>query len=180
MQTVHSLQQSLPAGSQLPLAFSGADFTDAYSIELPPDAPTDASTLTHALLGQAPGWVRQLMRLRDTLVRPLGLYTFPGGQQPPAVLAVLEPGMRFGPFRVFDVRPGEVLLGENDKHLDFRVSVFVQPGAAGTEAVVSTAVRYNNRFGRLYFALVRPFHQLVVPAMLRHGRRQLAAAAPAR
>ena len=32
---------------------------------------------------------------------------------------------------------------------------------------ISTTVEYNNWFGKLYFFPVRPFHKLIVPAMLK-------------
>lgn len=140
-------------------------FADAYAVVLPPGAPTPAAALAYALLGQGPAWLRQLMRLRDALVRPLGLRTFP--PRPAAPALPLVPGAQFGPFRVLCVTPAEVVLGQDDRHLDFRVSVRLEPGAA--RAVVTTTVRCHNTLGRLYFALIRPFHRRVVPALLRRG-----------
>ncbi|RTQ47831.1 DUF2867 domain-containing protein [Hymenobacter gummosus] len=159
----------LPPASQLPQALSRLDFADAYQVPLPATAPVQPLPLAYALLGQAPGWVRSLLRLRDALVRALGLRTFPVRPTHPDP-AGLRPGDEFGPFGVLRVLPTEVLLGQDDRHLDFRVSVLRLPDAA----VVSTAVRFHNRLGRLYFALIRPFHRLIVPAMLRFGCRRLA------
>jgi hypothetical protein len=54
--------------------------------------------------------------------------------------------------------------------LNFRVSLFLKQQAPGTnykELTVSTAVEFNNWFGRLYFLPVPPFHKLIVPAMLK-------------
>ena len=34
-------------------------------------------------------------------------------------------------------------------------------------AIVSTVVQFKSWLGRAYFLLVRPFHKLIVPAMLR-------------
>ena len=156
-----------PAGHQLLLP--SPDFVDAYRVALPAAAPASAAAVTYALLGQAPAWVGRLLRLRDALVGPLGLRTFPArGQRPPT----LRPGTRFGPFQVLGVTAEEVLLGQDDWHLDFRVAVRRLPDAA----VVTTAVRCHHWLGRLYFALIRPFHRRIVPAMLRHGRRHLPAA----
>ncbi len=38
---------------------------------------------------------------------------------------------------------------------------------------ISTTVQFNNHFGKLYFLLVRPFHRLIVPAMLKGIIRQI-------
>ena len=32
---------------------------------------------------------------------------------------------------------------------------------------ISTAVQYHNRLGRIYFALIRPFHRIIIRRMLR-------------
>jgi hypothetical protein len=53
-------------------------------------------------------------------------------------------------------------------HLDFRGSMLLEePGPEGSRLVVSTLVHSNNRFGPVYFAVVQPFHQLLMRLMLR-------------
>ncbi len=54
----------------------------------------------------------------------------------------------------------EVLLGTDERHLDFRASVRREPD----RVVLSTVVTLHNRRGRAYFALVRPVHPIVVRA----------------
>jgi hypothetical protein len=78
------------------------------------------------------------------------------------VPARFEPGARVGPMRVLARTEHEILLGEDDKHLDFRVSF-----ALGDRTVtVATAVRFHGWTGRAYFAPVRPLHARIVRAML--------------
>ena len=66
--------------------------------------------------------------------------------------------------------PTEVVLGENDKHLDFRLSVLCSgqssPGAK-RHLILSTVVHCHNRLGRLYISLIAPFHRIVVQSNLR-------------
>jgi hypothetical protein len=48
--------------------------------------------------------------------------------------------------------------------------------AEGTPAygfTLTTGVTMHNRLGRFYFALVKPFHRLIVPAMMRGIIRNL-------
>ena len=59
----------------------------------------------------------------------------------------------------------EVLLGLDDRHLDFRVSVLVDGG----RLTVATRVRLRNALGRAYFAPVRLVHPYVVRAMIRRA-----------
>ncbi len=165
---------ALPTASVIRQSLPQVNFLDTFCLELPAGHSLTASEAARACLQQAPTWVLWLMRLRNALVRKLGLATPlpPGGQLQHGPLA---PGDLVGPFQTFTANPTEVLLGLNDHHLDFRVSVFVSREAAATRVFMSTAVQYHNLAGRLYFAVVRPFHGAVVPAMLRAGRGRLLA-----
>ena len=57
--------------------------------------------------------------------------------------------------------------GFNDRHLDFRLIVDVTPSGEARQVTATTLVRTHNRLGRLYLAIIMPFHRLIVPAMLR-------------
>ncbi|WP_030667235.1 DUF2867 domain-containing protein [Streptomyces rimosus] len=82
---------------------------------------------------------------------------------------------------------GELLLGKDARHLDFRASILVESPAAGADGrtaghggrvTLSTVVRTHHTGGRLYFALVRRVHPVLARAMLRRTHRRLALAAP--
>ncbi|KAA6213060.1 DUF2867 domain-containing protein [Streptomyces albofaciens JCM 4342] len=82
---------------------------------------------------------------------------------------------------------GELLLGKDARHLDFRASILVESPAAGADGrtaghggrvTLSTVVRTHHAGGRLYFALVRRVHPVLARAMLRRTHRRLALAAP--
>uniref|UniRef100_UPI002016F0D4 DUF2867 domain-containing protein n=1 Tax=Sphingomonas sp. CFBP 8765 TaxID=2775274 RepID=UPI002016F0D4 len=60
----------------------------------------------------------------------------------------------------------EIVLGEDDRYLDFRLSILRQVGPHGSMLIVTTAVRTRNRFGRLYLRAIYPFHVLVARASL--------------
>ena len=168
---IHSVP--IPRPSLIAGALAQIDFTDAYCVALAPGAPRQAEELVRAVFETAPRWIENLMRLRNVLVQPFGLGTGTGVSRPTAV-APLRSGECVGPFNVFTVTPDEVLMGLNDRHLDFRVSVLVREETV----TVSTIVRRHNWLGRTYFALVKPFHRRIVPAMMRHGLRRFSAAAP--
>jgi hypothetical protein len=60
-----------------------------------------------------------------------------------------------------------VVLGFDDRHLDFRIVIDVrQDRPSGQTLSVMTLVHRNNLFGRLYLATVMPFHRLIVRRML--------------
>jgi Protein of unknown function (DUF2867) len=61
-------------------------------------------------------------------------------------------------------RDRELILGEDDRHLDFRLSLLLRarPDGSGDELVATTVVRCHNALGRMYLALIAQFHRLVV------------------
>lgn len=61
--------------------------------------------------------------------------------------------------------PERVVLGFDDKHLDFRLVV----DSTGGEITGTTLIRTHNLLGRAYLAAVLPFHHLIVRAMLRRA-----------
>ena len=164
---------NIPRNSLIAGVFPRVDYADAYRVRLPAGAPSDIEALTRLALGAAPGWIHALMALRDRIVRIAGLKTTPHGQEDLA-RTPLQPGAALGIFRVFARSADEILLGEDDRHLDFRVSVLRQSDGAADWAIVSTVVRFNNWLGRVYFLPVRPLHKLIVPAMMRSALRRQA------
>jgi hypothetical protein len=136
----------------------GADFADAFSLTID-DPSVDAVTAAHRAIERPPGWISSLMRLRDAIVKPLGLRT---GDD--AALARMD---RIGIFPVLSRTPERVVLGLDDKHLDFRLAVDVATlDARRREIVATTLVQTHNRLGRTYLALILPFHRRIVPALM--------------
>ncbi|MFV0136490.1 DUF2867 domain-containing protein [Streptomyces sp. HMX87] len=70
----------------------------------------------------------------------------------------------------------EVLLGEDGRHLDFRVSVLVD--APARRVTLGTVVRLHDRAGRRYWSVVRHAHPVAARLLLRRTHRRLALAAP--
>ena len=58
--------------------------------------------------------------------------------------------------------PFTAVVGLDDTHLDFRIVVSVEPG----QVRCVTVVRRHNALGRVYFAVVGPFHRRLVPSLL--------------
>lgn len=160
----------LPPASLVATSLPRIDYADAYLAQLPAGRRYTLDEAVALVFATVPGWVKGLLQLRNTLVRPFGLKVEPpdptGSPSGP-----LLPGARLGIFRVRDRRPDELLLGEDDRHLDFRVSVLLRDDGERQWATVTTAVQFLNPWGRAYFAVVRPFHQLIVPSLMRRALR---------
>lgn len=163
----------VPEGGLTASAFQHVDYADAYAVVLP--ASVSARTFADAVFGSSPRWVARLMALRNAIVRPLGLIATRSALAHARAVAN-GTGERMGIFPVLADAPDEVLLGLDDRHLDFRISVRVLDDGRERFGVVTTLVRFHGVLGRAYFVPVRPAHRLIVPTMLRNGARRLAAA----
>ena len=155
---VHEVAPEIDAGPLL----SGAQFIDAFRVDLEGRA-LDARNAAERMMGHSPAWIEALLTLRNVLVAPFGLKTSGKSENPPRET--------IGLFPILTQTPDRLVAGFNDKHLDFRVVVDVAaPGAdseAGQQVTATTLVKTHNVFGRIYLAIILPFHRLIVPAMLR-------------
>lgn len=160
----------LPALSRIAQASAVVNLADAYAVRLPPGASGDPEVLARFVFAQQAPWVGGLMHVRDALVAGLGLKT----AKHLASLGGSGNRSRVGIFKIYGTSDTEIVLGEDDKHLDFRVSVLCsgEPASEGDRRlVVSTVVHCHNRLGRAYLFLIAPFHRLVVQSSLRRAAR---------
>ncbi|MBC06709.1 DUF2867 domain-containing protein [Thalassospira sp.] len=138
-------------------AMPEGDWGDCFSIT------TSASGLTpeiaaRQIMGSRPNWVVRLMLMRDFLMRPFGLKS---GMHEPDNADVI------GIFPVIARDNTSITLGLNDRHLDFRLVIELEPTSGEqTHIHAITIVKRHNIFGRLYLATITPFHNRIVPAML--------------
>ncbi|MEW6345669.1 MAG: DUF2867 domain-containing protein [Paraburkholderia sp.] len=160
---------SVPGESRVTEMYDAPYLADAYAVRLPDGAIADPESLARFLLTHQPSWVARLMSVRDALVASFGIKTATQLRKSPT-----DAGEeRIDIFRVYERRPHEIILGADDKHLDFRLSVMreMRPLAIGAAPylVVSTVVNCHNRLGRTYINLIAPFHRLVVESWLRRA-----------
>lgn len=162
---------ALPAESAVARLYQAPDLADAYAVRLPENAIDDPELLARFVFAHQAGWVARLMGLRDALVARFGLKTAKqlraegsaGSQE------------RVDIFRIYTRSAHEIVLGENDNHLDFRVSVLQQTrhtrDGRSRYLVLSTVVHCHNGFGRFYILAIAPFHRMVVRSSLRRAAR---------
>ena len=172
------IKTTLPDKSMLNCNSKIYDYVDSFQgIVVDREDKLKSVDLGRAFFSSAPKWVDKLFGLRNKIVGMFGLKTS-GSLDRQQILDNLkcEQGDQVGLFRVFDKSDNEIILGEDDKHLNFRVSLFLdelKDDKLKKQITISTTVLFNNWFGRFYFLLVRPFHKLIVPAMLKGIIKQL-------
>ncbi|MCJ8056249.1 DUF2867 domain-containing protein [Shinella curvata] len=148
-----------------------ADWADRFTLGLPVEHLT-AREAARLALENPPGWVRRLMVLRNAIVAPFGLKG--------AAEEVKTSETEIGGFPVVSATDERVVLGFDDRHLDFRIVIDVMADRlSGQTLSVMTLVHRNNLLGRLYLAAVMPFHKLIVRTMLSGiGRRAIKLSSP--
>jgi hypothetical protein len=139
------------------------DHADAFRGTVDATRFPDVDSVARAFVAMSPRWVAILMRLRDSAVGIFGLKRSVDAPPSAPEGKHLAPGDLLGFFRVMERNDAEIVVGEDDRHLDFRVSFLHE----GSSVVVTTVVKFHNAWGRMYFLPVAPFHRLIVPAMLR-------------
>ncbi|MNU54280.1 DUF2867 domain-containing protein [uncultured Brevundimonas sp.] len=145
----------MAAAFELPLALPHpalphADWADRFGVE-GVAGPLTARQAMERMTATTPAWIERLMALRNGLVQLIGLKT----------------GAMDG-FPVLAERDDEVVVGLDDRHLDFRIVLRVEPLTTGLNRIsLTTLVDRHNAFGRAYIAVVTPFHKVIVMRMLR-------------
>jgi hypothetical protein len=120
-----------------------------------------------ALFAHPPDWFRQLLILRDRIVAPLGLR--PSGaadHKPIEIKPAYIVGEKIARFTLFGQNDAEIIIGGDDKHLDFRVSVRRWTEAGASRVALTTMVSPHNFLGRAYLFVILPFHRLGVRTLL--------------
>lgn len=150
--------RAIPVTAEAFAVLPGSGFADCYGTELP--GHLTAPQLVDALFAHPPAWFGRLMALRDRLTGLFGLK--PAGK---------------GPFPVVSSDDRSVVMGFDDRHLDFRLFALAVPaGGGGTAFSVTTLVRVHNLLGRAYLAAVLPFHRHISRTMMADLARRMGGA----
>ena len=169
----------LPKSSILNVNPEKYDYLDSYKGTLiDKDNKISSTDIAKAFFTSAPKWVGILFILRNKIVSVFGLKTGKkvNDSQQQLENFKFEPNERIGLFKVFSKTKNEVIIGEDDKHLNFRISLLTESlntEQTKKEITISTTVAFNNWLGKLYFFPVRPFHKLIVPRMLKSIIKEL-------
>jgi len=131
---------------------SRIDFADGYSGQAD-QAYVDAEQAARAVFANPPHMIRYLMALRNRIVALFGLK---------ASVDFSDRGLgKIDVFPIISSTGTEIVVGGDDKHLDFRIWISIRPSPKGSEVTISTLVKINNLFGRAYLFVIMPFHKLL-------------------
>lgn len=155
-----------------------SDYLDSYSAKVSLQN-IQSIDVVKAFFQSSPKWIDHLFHLRNRIVRIFGLKT---GDEPHSRQELLDnfngqPGEVLGLFRVYQAYEQEMILGEDDRHLNFKISFHILNMENSTfcesELTFTTIVEFHNAMGKFYFWVIKPFHKIIVGSMLRSTIREL-------
>ena len=163
-------QITFPRESRLLNLYDDPHLQDAFAAPLPADADSDPEVLARFLMANQAPWVTALMAIRDAIVSLFGLKT--AKYLLSADAQTSSPKIHY--FPVLESYPDEIVLGVNDRHLDFRLSLLCRnPDDLNHRrtVVLCPVVHCHNRLGRIYLTIIAAFHRAVVRSGLKRACR---------
>lgn len=133
-----------------------ADYKDCYREKVTDKPHITVKQLFDSMFLQYPKWVSWLLKLRDFIVKPLGVKASKSFEE-----------------LIMEQNSHEIILGTEDKHLTFYVSVSCFETKCNERiAGITTLVKYNNFLGRVYFVAIWIFHKFIVHRLLKRAIRK--------
>lgn len=151
-----------------------AYFQDAYSASLR-CADARIVDIFFAIFGHHPAWLNGLLIVRNSVATLCGLEAPTASEMRNVRLKdSYRVGEKIGVWPIFLLSETELIAGRDNKHLDFRLSVFREhdgekaEGTAeeGARVVVSTLCTVHNGFGKIYLFFIVPFHKWGVQRLM--------------
>jgi hypothetical protein len=150
----------IPDKSIISNGFGKINYCDSYRIVKQTNETVDGITTQ---IFKMPRWIMVLMKIRNGIVKLFGLRT--GKNENAKETAYYPVGSKAGYFTVIERNVNEIVMGEDDRHLYFRVSVLVD--REQSFIYLTTIVRFHNVLGKIYFLPVKPFHRLIIKSILK-------------
>jgi hypothetical protein len=148
---------NLPQDTKVFNFIENIDYTDTFSTELRQDS--DIKDLYLRLVNTKSKTIDFLMSLRNKIMSIFGAKTVINETK--GDFAV---GNNVGLFKIYYIDEKEIISGLKDSHLDFCISFY----KIDNKVLLSTLVKYNNTFGKVYMNIIKPFHKLIVKNMLKN------------
>lgn len=132
------------------------DYTDEFSDIIHTVRFINAAELSGVFFS-APKWITILMKFRNVMVRPLGL----------------KKGKDFSDL-VHIESENIATVCKNDKHLNLEIVFITESMERDSQRIsVSTKVRFHNNLGKCYFAIIKPFHNLICKTLLQRAKNNI-------
>lgn len=159
-------ESSSPENSEIQNIAKGAYFKDSWSVQ---SKYPELSVFQHFIksFAHTPKWIDYCMQLRNAIVKNLGLKDLGSFSRIDTNKNEdsYSPGDRVGIFTLLQKHKNEIIVGDDDKHLNVILSIYQNEET--NIITVTTVVHVKNRLGKTYMLFVKPMHKIIAPTTLR-------------
>lgn len=139
--------------------FKVINFADTFSTRNHKDSLEE---ITKIIFNSPPKWLAVLMGIRNLIVGIFRLKT----SLPDDYQEAFVEGAYVSFFKIYQIEPEEIILGADDIHLNFR-AVIQRKNEEQYNIKVTTLVEFNNRLGRIYMTVIKPFHRMIIKVLVK-------------
>ena len=168
MVNIQIFEELIPRSDKIFFSFGKVNYEDRFCLILETKKIFDVDFFIVKLIKSIPKWFKFLLNLRNVIASIFGLKT---GKIENVYEYLdklnLKQDQSIGDFFIFLKEKNHLIAELKDKHLDFRISILIRQGDGITKVSLSTIVKINNIFGKVYFFLITPFHRLIIPNILK-------------
>ena len=168
MVNIQIVEELIPRSDKIFISFGKVNYEDRFSLILKTKKIFDVDFIIVKLIKFIPKWVKFLLNLRNAIASIFGLKTGKIGNVYENLEKLnLKQDQLIRDFFIFLKEKNHLIAELKDKHLDFRFSILIRQEDGITKVSLSTIVKINNIFGKVYFFLITPFHRLIIPHILK-------------
>ena len=168
MVNIQIIEELIPKSDKIFISFGKVNYEDRFCLILETKKIFDVYFIIFKLIKSIPKWFKFLLNFRNAIVSIFGLKT---GKIENVYENLDELNFKqnqsIGDFFIILKRKNHLIVELKDKHLDFRFSIFICQKEGLTKVSLSTIVKINNIFGKVYFFLITPFHRLNMTNILK-------------
>ena len=156
----------MPSLSALSRIVEAVYYQDSYCAPLL-ERDLDLPDIFQAIFAHHPTWIKISLIVRNRIVRSFGLDAASDAEifnfTPKSSYSV---GDKIGIWPIFVLTDTELIVGRDNRHLDFRLSILKITDTNPAMVIVTTICQVHNLFGKLYLFFVVPFHKWGVKKIL--------------
>ena len=157
-----------PAQSVIQEELDEASFHDSYQV-ISPSHNISPLEIYKAMVNNTPAWINMLLTIRNKTVNLLGLKDVGTLGKIDLKDTAQESdliGKHLDIFTIQSISENEMIVGENDKHLDVKLSILKICEKDKTKIIVSTMLKEHNALGKVYMFFIKPFHRIILKQLL--------------
>jgi len=154
------------------------DFIDHYQLRSDKlSYSPEPKDLMIAFFKAFPASFKLLLNLRESVAGLLKLKTAPQSEKASRLEKLHhfkgDIGDQITLFEVLDKSDKELLTGQKDSHLDFKLSFITYQINDSISLEMVTVVNINNSIGKVYFGIVKPIHKWYMKKILKNMEKEL-------